>query len=120
MKPQQMGQDDMQKSFDEINKSSFHSNQLHSLVNNVCKALSASKSFTKDVVVIKKPRPNLLLVTLLNLPGVFQAHSVDQDKASQEKAQDMVKGYILSKRAVVMIIVSAQENYHNDSVISLF
>ncbi|PCG99419.1 Dynamin [Penicillium occitanis (nom. inval.)] len=74
----------------------------------------AARSFTEDVLIIEQSGPNVPLLTLLDLPSIFLATSEEQDEVSRET----VKGYIMSKRAVVMLVVSASEGFHNSNIIS--
>lgn len=78
----------------------------------------AAKLVTEDVLVIEQSGPNIPLLTLLDLPGIFLATSEEQDEASRETVKEMVRGYIMSKRAVVMLVVSASEGLHNSNIIS--
>jgi len=71
------------------------------------------KKFTDDVLIVEKYGPNLPLLGLVDLPGLFQTQSTEQDAASQQTVMKMVEEHIKSKRSVILLVVSARTSFHN-------
>jgi hypothetical protein len=68
-----------------------------------------SKFFTDDVLKIEKQGPNMPLLSLVDLPGLFQAESTEQDEASKEMVMRMVEKHIIKrKRSLILLVISAQ------------
>ncbi|KAK3358775.1 P-loop containing nucleoside triphosphate hydrolase protein [Lasiosphaeria hispida] len=70
-------------------------------------------SFTDDVLVVEVFGPNLPLVNLIDLPGLFQAKSTTQNEASKETVMKMVDKYIRAESNLILLVVSARNSFHN-------
>ncbi|KAH8820620.1 P-loop containing nucleoside triphosphate hydrolase protein [Xylogone sp. PMI_703] len=73
-----------------------------------------SKEFNDEVLVIRKYGPGLPVLSLVDLPGLFAAESVEQGEESKRKVAQMVQKHIKLKRSVVMLVVSAGTSYSNN------
>ena len=71
------------------------------------------RKFTDDILVVEKYGPDLPLVNLVDLPGLFQAESNEQDEASKKTVIKMVEEHIKSKRSLVLLVISARTSFHN-------
>lgn len=71
----------------------------------------AAKEFCDDVLVIEKHGPNLPRVNLLDLPGLFASETTVQGGEGMETVRRMVKEYIGSRRSIVLLIISARNQY---------
>jgi len=71
------------------------------------------RKFTDDILVVEKYGPDLPLVNLVDLPGLFQAESNEQDEASKQTVTKMVEEHIKSKRSLILLVISARTSFHN-------
>jgi GTPase SAR1 family protein len=78
------------------------------------------RQFTEDVLIIEKHGPDLPILSLMDLPGLFQAETIDQDQRSRETVARMVEKQIKLKTNVVLLVVSAKTDVVNQTVVRAF
>jgi GTPase SAR1 family protein len=79
-----------------------------------------ARQFTEDVLIIEKHGPDLPILSLMDLPGLFQAESTGQDQRSRETVARMVEKQIKLKTNVVLLVVSAKTDVVNQTVVRTF
>ncbi|KAK0725163.1 P-loop containing nucleoside triphosphate hydrolase protein [Lasiosphaeris hirsuta] len=78
-----------------------------------------TKDFSDDVLVIEKHGPELPLVTLVDLPGLFVSQTTEQGEEGKETVARMVKEYIGSRRSITMLVINARIPYANQGAPSV-
>ncbi|KAL9048618.1 MAG: hypothetical protein Q9162_007626 [Coniocarpon cinnabarinum] len=78
-----------------------------------------AKSFTEDVLRIELSGPNQAQLTLVDLPGLIQSESKQQTIADVQLVNDLVQSYMSNPRSVILAVVSAKNDYANQSVTRL-
>ncbi|EAQ91194.1 hypothetical protein CHGG_03129 [Chaetomium globosum CBS 148.51] len=71
-----------------------------------------SGGFTDDVLVVKKQGPNLPLVNLIDLPGIFRVASNEQGEEGRETVEMLAKEHVKNKRNLVLLVVNAGGSLH--------
>lgn len=52
-------------------------------------------------------------IQLVDLPGLFQSESNEQDKTGKQTGMALVEEHIKCKRNLILLVVSARTNFHN-------
>ncbi|KAN0099166.1 P-loop containing nucleoside triphosphate hydrolase [Hyaloscypha variabilis] len=78
------------------------------------------RQFTEDVLIIEKHGPNLPILSLMDLPGLFQGESADQDERSREIVAGMVDKQVRLKNNVILLVISAKTSLVNQTVVRTF
>lgn len=73
----------------------------------------SEKGFTKDVLRLKIEGPSMYPLQLVDLPGVFSVTSADQTEKDIETVTDLVDGYLRQKNSIIMLVIAAETDYHN-------
>jgi predicted GTPase len=79
-----------------------------------------TRKFTEDVLVIEKHGPDLPILSLMDLPGLFQGESADQDERSREIIANMVKKQFRLENNVILLVISAKTGLVNQTVVRTF
>ncbi|KIW98765.1 uncharacterized protein Z519_00428 [Cladophialophora bantiana CBS 173.52] len=66
------------------------------------------KGFTDDVFRVDICGPTMPLLSLVDLPGLFQAENDNQPEGSKQTVTSILQKYIGSKRNVILLVVSAR------------
>ncbi|KAK3346978.1 P-loop containing nucleoside triphosphate hydrolase protein [Lasiosphaeria hispida] len=78
-----------------------------------------ARDFSDDVLVIEKHGPELPLVTLVDLPGLFVSQTTEQGEEGKETVARMVKEYIGSRRSITILVINARIPYANQGAPSV-
>ncbi|KAK4442178.1 P-loop containing nucleoside triphosphate hydrolase protein [Podospora aff. communis PSN243] len=79
-----------------------------------------TRQFTDDTLVIEKHGPDLPIVNLVDLPGIFQVVEEDvQDEASRDMVSQMVQGYVRSQGNLILLVTTARSSIYNLSVVRM-
>ncbi|GAB1311863.1 hypothetical protein MFIFM68171_02073 [Madurella fahalii] len=73
------------------------------------------RKFKDDILVVESSGPTLSHVDLIDLPGLWLTDSTEQDALSRQFVQSLVENYIRSKRSLVLLVISARANFHNQA-----
>ena len=68
------------------------------------------KKFCEDVLVIERHGPFMPKLSLVDLPGLFDAASIGQTLEDGERINSLVSKYIKSPRNIILLVVSAEVN----------
>ncbi|OJJ35598.1 hypothetical protein ASPWEDRAFT_51601 [Aspergillus wentii DTO 134E9] len=83
--------------------------------------LNTRKSFSRDILRVEICGPNQPKLTVVDLPGLIHAvEDQDPDSAEDEDVQlitDLVHGYMVNPRSVILAVVSAKNDYNNQIIL---
>ncbi|KAK0625863.1 P-loop containing nucleoside triphosphate hydrolase protein [Immersiella caudata] len=83
-------------------------------------ASASSRQLADDTLVIEKHGPDLPIVNLVDLPGVFEvAEEGVQDEASRDMVSRMVQGYVRSQGNLILLVTTARSTLYNLSVVRM-
>lgn len=77
---------------------------------------SEAKRFSKDILRFEVTGPKQPSLTLVDLPGLFQAPSKDQTNEDTKSVRDLVLNYMKNKRSVILAVISAKSDFVLQSV----
>ncbi|KAF2753117.1 hypothetical protein EJ05DRAFT_445395 [Pseudovirgaria hyperparasitica] len=74
------------------------------------------KVFSSDILRIELSGPHQPHLTLVDLPGLFQAGSTTQSDEDCEIVKTMVRKYMQSPRSIILAVVSAKNDFNNQII----
>lgn len=75
-----------------------------------------SKAFSSDILRLELSGPEQPHLTLVDLPGLFQAGSRAQSDADSETVKALVLSYMRSPRSIILAVVSAKNDFNNQAI----
>lgn len=95
-------------------------NQLESLIEKAkeCMGITGDR-FSDDILKVEISGPDKPELTLVDLPGLYTSHSTSQDEQGIEIVHDITKRYMENKRSIILAVVSAKNDYHNQRVLNM-
>jgi GTP-binding protein EngB required for normal cell division len=75
-----------------------------------------TKVFSSDILRLELSGPEQPHLTLVDLPGLFQAGSRSQSDADSDKVKSLVLRYMRSPRSIILAVVSAKNDFNNQSI----
>ncbi|KAK7191895.1 dynamin family protein [Paraphaeosphaeria sporulosa] len=76
----------------------------------------STKVFSSDILRLELSGPEQPHLTLVDLPGLFQAGSRTQSVADSETVRSLVLSYMKSPRSIVLAVVSAKNDFNNQAI----
>jgi GTP-binding protein EngB required for normal cell division len=76
----------------------------------------STKVFSSDILRLELSGPEQPHLTLVDLPGLFQAGSRSQSDADSETVRSLVLSYMESPRSIILAVVSAKNDFNNQSI----
>jgi GTP-binding protein EngB required for normal cell division len=76
----------------------------------------STKVFSSDVLRVELSGPDQPHLTLIDLPGLFQAGSRSQSDADSETVKSLVLRYMKSPRSIILAVVTAKNDFNNQSI----
>ncbi|KAH6613151.1 P-loop containing nucleoside triphosphate hydrolase protein [Boeremia exigua] len=76
----------------------------------------SSKVFSSDILRLELSGPDQPHLTLVDLPGLFQAGSRTQSDADSETVKSLVLEYMKNPRSIILAVVSAKNDFNNQSI----
>jgi GTP-binding protein EngB required for normal cell division len=76
----------------------------------------STKVFSSDILRLELSGPEQPHLTLVDLPGLFQAGSRSQSDADSETVRSLVLSYMKSPRSIILAVVSAKNDFNNQSI----
>ncbi|KAJ2982481.1 hypothetical protein NUW58_g6431 [Xylaria curta] len=73
-----------------------------------------SRTFCDDILVIERYGPSLPQLSLVDLPGLFDAASAGQTLEDGDMISRMVSEYVKSPRNIILLVVSAEVNDYSN------
>lgn len=80
---------------------------------------SSSVMFSDDVLRVEISGPDRPLLTLIDLPGLFQSKITSHGGESREQIERMVDRYMADPRSIILAVVSASDNISNQGVLGM-
>jgi GTPase SAR1 family protein len=80
---------------------------------------SSIAGFSDDVLKVEISGPDRPELTLVDLPGLYQATSPDQDKEGMRIVRSLTERYIKSSRTIILAVISAQNDFHLQGVLDI-
>ncbi|KAF2101268.1 hypothetical protein NA57DRAFT_34762 [Rhizodiscina lignyota] len=77
------------------------------------------KTFSSDILRIDLSGPNHPNLTLVDLPGLYQAGSKYQSEADADVVKSLVLSYMKNERSIILAVVSARNDFNNQAVTRL-
>lgn len=93
--------------------------QLESIIESAKDAMGiddSSKVFSSDILRLELSGPDQPHLTLVDLPGLFQAGSRSQSDADSETVKFLVLSYMENPRSIILAVVSAKSDFNNQSI----
>ncbi|KAK2686844.1 hypothetical protein QWA68_014729 [Fusarium oxysporum] len=75
--------------------------------------LTQARDFADDVLKIQICGPDLPLLSLVDLPGLFRTQSTEQGGIGMQAVTKMIESYVKMRRTITLLVVSARMSYHN-------
>jgi GTP-binding protein EngB required for normal cell division len=76
----------------------------------------SDKVFSSDILRLELSGPEKPHLTLVDLPGLFQAGSRSQSEADSETVKSLVLSYMKNPRSIILAVVSAKNDFNNQSI----
>lgn len=77
----------------------------------------STKGFTDDMLVIEKHGPDLPILSLVDLPGLFQADGKDQNQEDRAMVEQILENQIKEPTNLVLVVVTASTQAVNQTVV---
>ncbi|KAJ4301869.1 hypothetical protein N0V90_003965 [Kalmusia sp. IMI 367209] len=77
------------------------------------------KTFSSDILRVELSGPNHPNLTLVDLPGLYQAGSKSQSDADAKVVTSLVSSYMENERSIILAVVSAKNDFNNQVITSL-
>ncbi|KAF1975224.1 dynamin family protein [Bimuria novae-zelandiae CBS 107.79] len=93
--------------------------QLDEIIESAKKAMGiddSTKVFSSDILRLELSGPEQPHLTLVDLPGLFQAGSRAQSDADSDKVKSLVLRYMRSQRSIILAVVSAKNDFNNQAI----
>jgi GTP-binding protein EngB required for normal cell division len=76
----------------------------------------SNKVFSSDILRLELSGPEQPHLTLVDLPGLFQAGSRTQSDEDSDTVKSLVLSYMRSPRSIVLAVVSAKNDFNNQAI----
>ena len=93
--------------------------QLEEIIESAKDAMGINESsrvFSSDILRLELSGPDQPHLTLVDLPGLFQAGSRSQSDADSETVKSLVLSYMKNPRSIILAVVSAKNDFNNQSI----
>ncbi|KAJ5515924.1 hypothetical protein N7527_007484 [Penicillium freii] len=95
-------------------------NQLESLIEKAKECMGITgDGFSDDILKVEISGPDKPELTLVDLPGLYTSHSTSQNEKGIDIVHDITKRYMENKRSIILAVVSAKNDYHNQRVLNM-
>lgn len=94
-------------------------NDMELLIDEATKVLGIdgnSKKFSNDILRFEVTGPRQLQLTLVDLPGLFQAGNKAQSDEDMRAVTELVLSYMKKTRSIILAVVSAKNDFANQIV----
>ena len=93
--------------------------QFEHIVNDAKEAMGLgdnAKAFSNDILRVEVSGPRQPHLTLVDLPGLFQAGNKAQSDTDAQVVKDLVLSYMKRSRSIILAVVSAKNDFANQIV----
>lgn len=77
------------------------------------------KTFSSDILRVELSGPEHPNLTLVDLPGLYQAGSKSQSEADASVVKSLVSSYMENERSIILAVVSAKNDFNNQVITSM-
>ncbi|QIX02444.1 hypothetical protein AMS68_007961 [Peltaster fructicola] len=81
--------------------------------------ISEAKVFSKDVLRVELSGPTQPNLTIVDIPGIFRAGSVEQSIEDANTVKEMVREYMSRPRSIILAVVSAKSDFSLQDITEL-
>jgi GTPase SAR1 family protein len=74
-------------------------------------APGADRGFSRDILRVEFSAPQQPHLTLVDLPGLFEAGNSQQSEEDASMVESMVRGYMENPRSIILAVVSAKSEF---------
>ncbi|KAH6635544.1 P-loop containing nucleoside triphosphate hydrolase protein [Chaetomium sp. MPI-SDFR-AT-0129] len=78
---------------------------------------SGAKQFSKDILRIEVTGPDVPPITLVDLPGIFQSETANQDARGRDIVNQLVESYMAQSKSIILIVLAANSQLANQGVL---
>ena len=104
---------------EKIQQTSFDRDALPELIEEAKKVMGlGDRGFSKDVLRIEISGPDVLPLTLVDLPGFFHAGTSDQSLEEKDIVDQLVESYMKQKNSIILAVVSASNQLAGQKVLT--
>ncbi|KAI1746424.1 P-loop containing nucleoside triphosphate hydrolase protein [Xylaria scruposa] len=104
-------------------RSTFDANTLPEIISEATAAmgtlLGSTKKFSQDVLRIELTGPDVISLTLVDLPGLFHSATADQTLEDKKMAKEIAEHYMKQPKSIILTVVAANNNLANQKVVDL-
>ncbi|KZF21318.1 hypothetical protein L228DRAFT_170353 [Xylona heveae TC161] len=81
--------------------------------------LAEDRALSRDILRLDITGPDLPHLTLIDLPGLVHSSTKQEEAFRVDLSRNLVESYMQRERSIILAIVSAKNDFHNQLVISL-
>jgi GTPase SAR1 family protein len=78
--------------------------------------VNSARIFSNNILRVEVSGPNQPHLTLVDLPGLFQAGNKNQSEAEVEVVKNLVLSYMKKERSIILAVVSAKNDFANQII----
>ncbi|TRX93943.1 hypothetical protein FHL15_005021 [Xylaria flabelliformis] len=101
----------------------FDANTLPEIISEATAAMGtlmgSTKRFSQDVLRIELTGPDVISLTLVDLPGLFHSATADQTRDDKKMAKEIAEHYMKQPKSIILTVVAANNNLANQKVVDL-
>ncbi|KAI0970580.1 P-loop containing nucleoside triphosphate hydrolase protein [Xylaria arbuscula] len=105
-----------------FHESTFDKNTLPKIISEATRKMGirfgGSKGFSRDVLRIELTGPNVISLTLVDLPGFFHSATEDQTLEDKEVVEEITEHYMTQEKSIILAVVAANNNLANQKVVN--
>ncbi|KAI1348692.1 P-loop containing nucleoside triphosphate hydrolase protein [Xylaria sp. FL0043] len=105
----------------QFRRTSFDKDTLSELISEATSKmgirLGSTKGFSRDVLRIELTGPNVVSLTLVDLPGFFHSATEDQTREDKRMVREIAKHYMAQPKSIILAVVAANNNLANQKVV---
>ncbi|KAI1422314.1 P-loop containing nucleoside triphosphate hydrolase protein [Xylaria sp. FL1777] len=79
--------------------------------------LGSTKGFSRDVLRIELTGPNVVSLTLVDLPGFFHSATEEQTREDKKTVRRIANHYMMQPKSIILAVVAANNNLANQKVV---
>ncbi|KAB8298094.1 hypothetical protein EYC80_001856 [Monilinia laxa] len=105
-----------------LNEKLDNLHELPTLIENAKAVMGVSsdgKAFSKHILKIEVSGPDHPHLTIVDFPGLIHSETKQQSSADAALVKDAVRTYMSQQRSIILAVVSAKNDYANQTVLSL-
>ncbi|KAI1297990.1 P-loop containing nucleoside triphosphate hydrolase protein [Xylaria venustula] len=105
----------------QFHRTSFNKNSRSEIINEATSAMGirqgGSKGFSRDVLRIELSDPDVVSLTLVDLPGFFHSATEDQSRADKKLVRMIANQFMAQPKSIILAVMAANNNLANQKVV---